>query len=110
VRDDTARLRDILEACELPIRETGPRLTELRSDPVIQAATQRWIEIIGEAASRLSDQVRDANPDIPWRSMIGMRNVLVHGYFDLDPAVVEAVVGRDIPMIARRIAEILEQS
>ena len=39
-----------------------------------------------------------------------MRNVLVHGYFDLDPAVVEAVVGRDIPMIARRIAEILEQS
>jgi len=79
VRDDTGRLRDILETCELLIREIGPRLPELRSDPVVQAATQRWIEIIGEAASRLSDEVREANPDIPWRSMIGMRNVLAHG-------------------------------
>jgi len=79
VRDDAGRLHDILEACELLIREIGPRLTELRSDPVIQAATQRWIEIIGEAASRPSDEVREANPDIPWGSMIGMRNVLAHG-------------------------------
>ena len=79
MRDDTGRLRDILETCELLIREIGPRLPELRSDPVVQAATQRWIEIIGEAASRLSDEVREANPDIPWRSMIGMRNVLAHG-------------------------------
>ena len=83
MRDDTRRLQDILEACELLIREVGPRVTDLRSDPVLQAATQRWIEIIGEAASRLSDQVRDANPDVPWRSMIGMRNVLAHGYFDI---------------------------
>ena len=79
MRDDTGRLRDILETCELLIREIDPRLPELRSDPVVQAATQRWIEIIGEAASRLSDEVREANPDIPWRSMIGMRNVLAHG-------------------------------
>ena len=42
--------------------------------------------------------------------MIGMRNVLAHGYFEIDAAVVEAVVGRDVPMIARRISQILEQS
>ena len=41
--------------------------------------------------------------------MIGMRNVLAHGYFDIDAAVIEAVVDRDVPMIARRITEILEQ-
>ena len=52
----------------------------------------------------------DANPAIPWRSMIGMRNVLAHGYFDLDPAVIAAVVDRDVPGIARRITEILEHS
>ena len=80
----------------------------LRTDPVLQAATQRWIEIIGEAASRLSDDITAASPDIPWRSMIGMRNVLAHGYFDIDAAVIEAVVEREVPMIARRITEILE--
>lgn len=110
MRDDSARLRDILEACELLTREIGPRVAELRTDPVVQAATQRWIEIMGEAASRLSDEVRDANPDVPWRSMIGMRNVLAHGYFDLDPAVIEAVVDHEVPEIARRITKILKHS
>lgn len=110
MRDDTARLRDILEACELLIREIGPRVTELRTDPVIQAATQRWIEIIGEAAARLPDDLKDANPAIPWRGMIGMRNVLAHGYFDIDPTVRETVVEHDIPSIARRITEILDRS
>jgi len=108
VRDDAARLRDILEACDLLIHEIGPRVEMLRTDPVLQAATQRWIEIIGEAASRLSDDITAASPDIPWRSMIGMRNVLAHGYFDIDAAVIEAVVEREVPMIARRITEILE--
>jgi len=108
VRDDAARLRDILEACDLLTHEIGPRVAALRTDPVLQAATQRWIEIIGEAASRLSDEVTAASPDIPWRSMIGMRNVLAHGYFDIDAAVIAAVVERDVPMIARRVAEILE--
>lgn len=107
MRDDTARLRDILEACELLNREIGPRISELRTDPVIQAATQRWIEIIGEAASRLSEDVLDANPDVPWRSMIGMRNVLAHGYFDIDPVIIDSVVTQDIPKIALHIEEIL---
>jgi uncharacterized protein with HEPN domain len=109
VRDDTARPQDILEACELLVREIGPRVREIRTDPIVQAATQRWIETIGEAASRLSSEITSANPDIPWRSMIGMRNVLAHGYFDIDPAVVEAVLERDIPRIAGRIKEILAE-
>jgi len=100
----------MLEACGLLMREIGPRVDELGSNPLVQAATQRWIEIIGEAASRVSDEVTAANPDIPWRSMIGMRNVLAHGYFDVDPAVVKVVLERDVPMIARRITEILDQS
>jgi uncharacterized protein with HEPN domain len=109
VRDDAARLRDILEACDLLIHEVGPRVEMLRTDPVLQAATQRWIEIIGEAASRLSEDVTAANPGIPWRSMIGMRNILAHGYFEIDPSVIEAVLDRDVPIIARQIAQILDR-
>lgn len=107
MRDDNARLRDILEACELLVREVGPRLHELGSDPVLQAATQRWIEIIGEVASRLSDGVRDTSSDVPWRQMIGMRNVLAHGYFEIDPGVLASVVEREIPLIAGRIGRML---
>lgn len=48
----------------------------------------RAIEVIGEAASRVSDETRAANPAIPWSAIVGMRNRLVHGYFDIDTEIV----------------------
>jgi uncharacterized protein with HEPN domain len=59
----------------------------------------RCIEIIGEAASRLSKEFRKAHPDVPWQYMIGMRNRIIHGYFDIDPDLVWKTASQELPAL-----------
>lgn len=67
------------------------------SDLVLAAALERFIEIIGEAASRVSEAERERHPEIPWRGIIGMRNRLVHGYAAVDHEVIWDVATGDLP-------------
>lgn len=62
-----------------------------------QYAIVHSIQIIGEAARRVSEEYREMHPEIPWRNIIGMRNQLVHKYDDVDLDVVWRVVQREIP-------------
>jgi len=71
---------------------TGKGRTDLETDLMFQFAIVRAIEIIGEAAARLTDATRAAHPEIPWSDIIGMRNRLVHGYFDVDLDIVWSTV------------------
>jgi uncharacterized protein with HEPN domain len=59
----------------------------------------RHLQIIGEAASKLPEEVRNLAPDIPWHKIIGMRNILVHDYFAIDLDAVWNTVQRDIPSL-----------
>lgn len=77
------------------------------SDPVLLAASQRWIEIIGEAAASVSDEFCRAHPDVPWRGAIGMCNILAHGYFHLDVDAVREVVEHDAPALESHVSRIL---
>lgn len=95
MRGDPERVQDMLDACRMLRTHLGGRREALEREPVAQAAAQRWIEIIGEAASRLAPELRDAHPEIPWSEIIGMRHILAHGYFDIDPEVVWNVIDRD---------------
>ncbi len=70
VRDDADRLLDMIEMGDFLIAHASDP-AKLRSDPVTQAAAQRWIEVLGEAASRVSAEVQEANPDVPWRTSTG---------------------------------------
>ena len=107
-RDEDALL-DIVEMIEL-IRKHGPRgEQELREDVVRQAATIRWIEIIGEAAGRISDDLRAANPDVPWQGVIGMRNVVAHGYDRVRLNIVWRVVDRELAPLEAQIRAILAE-
>ncbi len=69
-----------------------------------QFAVIRAIGIVGEAASRLSAESRASLPDVPWRSMIGMRHRIVHGYDEVDLRVVWQVVTVDLPLLLSRLA------
>jgi len=80
----------------------------LATDPVVQAAAHRWIEVLGEAASHLSDQLRSAHPEIPWREIIGTRVILAHAYFHIDQDIIGDVVQRDIPAIRSPLQQILD--
>lgn len=99
MRDDDARLADIIEACEHLIRHVGSDLQRLRDDPVARAAAHRWLEIIGEASSQLSEERKELHPSVAWRELIGMRNILAHGYFHVDDNVVRLSITRDVPAL-----------
>jgi len=74
---------------------------------VLEAALERFIEVIGEAASQVSVATRDSSPGIPWREIIGMRNRLVHGCAAVDHDIVWDVASADIPALIVSLERLL---
>jgi uncharacterized protein with HEPN domain len=70
-------------------------------------AVVRNIEIIGEAAKRLPQEVRDRASEIPWKNVAGMRDVIVHDYFAIDDEIVWSVVEKELPKLRSAIARLL---
>ncbi len=71
-------------------------------------AVSRALEIIGEAVKRIPDSVRSQYPDIPWRDIAGIRDKLIHDYFNADVGIIWKAVQEDVPMLKMMIANILE--
>ena len=67
----------------------------------------RNLQIIGEAVRTIPDEVRVLAPEIPWHQIAGMRNVLVHGYFEIDTDLVWDAVNRDVPALKPALAQLL---
>ena len=107
MRADRDRILDMVEMCDLLIRYASDRAA-LATDPVVQAASQRWIEVLGEAASHVSDNTRLAHPEIPWRDIIGTRVILAHAYFHVDQDIIGQVVDRDIPALRSQLVAVAE--
>jgi uncharacterized protein with HEPN domain len=109
VRDDRTRLYHMRDACEKIIQFTnGKTRDQLSDDELYQFAIIRLIEIIGEAASRLSDHLRSQYADVPWSAVIGMRNRLIHAYFDVDLDRIWDTITIAVPDLLNRIQDILE--
>lgn len=106
-RDDAARLRDILAAIENIEKYQTRGRDAFLLDELVQTWMVHHIEIIGESAGRLTEPFRAAYPEVPWRSIVAMRNVLVHEYFGIDQEQVWAVVERDLPALKERLGGIL---
>ncbi len=96
-RDDVY-LFDILDSATAAVEYVaGKSQTDFLADRQCQDAVIRRLEIIGEAARRLSDETRDAHPQLPWSGMIGQRNILSHKYDDVDFLIVWETVQSDLP-------------
>jgi uncharacterized protein with HEPN domain len=103
-RDDTAYLLDILIAANKAIGYLDElSWNEFETSELHQDAAMRALEIIGEAANRVSDSTKAAHPEIPWNQVIGMRNRLVHEYFRINLAAVWDTVSRDLPEPVQKI-------
>jgi uncharacterized protein with HEPN domain len=74
-----------------------------KRDAIVQDAVIRQVGILGEAASKLSRVFCDKHPSIQWREIVGMRNVVVHQYWEVDLYVVWEVVTEDIPALVRQL-------
>ena len=76
-------------------------------DPMVQDAVMRNFEIIGEAAKRLDNTYRQAHPQVPWRALAGLRDVLIHQYEGVDLRRVWAIVEKDLPLLKSSLSALL---
>lgn len=96
--------REAIELCN------GKSRADLDSDRIFNLALTRLIEIIGEAANRISTEIQIQYSDIPWFQMVGARNRLIHGYDNVDFDILWMIVSKDLPSIILKIEKILIDS
>jgi uncharacterized protein with HEPN domain len=105
---DEGYLYDILHEARTAREFVGWRtFEEFEKDKQCQYAVIRAIEVIGEAAGRISEEFREAHSEVPWRRMIGMRNRLIHGYGDIVLSTVWEVVSTSVPELIRSVEALL---
>ena len=108
LRDDTVLVKHILEAAEKSITFlSGRRREDLEEDEKLALSVIRLLEIVGEAASQVSEDYINAHPDIPWKNMVALRNRLIHGYFDVDLDIVWDTVKSDLPPVVKMLRPLL---
>lgn len=108
MRDPKERLRDILDAIERIRRYSDRGRTAFDADELIQSWFVRHIQVIGEAARMLPEEVRALAPDVPWREIIGMRHILVHDYFGIDGEAVWSAAVEDLLPLEARVKALLD--
>lgn len=84
-------------------------LEDLSGNRVQQLALTRLIEIIGEAAYRVTPEMKEQRPDIPWGKITGMRNKVIHGYDVLDIRVLHNTITQDLPDLVASLDDILDK-
>jgi uncharacterized protein with HEPN domain len=108
-RDDAYILDMLLAARKIQRYCRDVTWDEFERQEVLQDAILRLIQIIGEAAWKLSAEYREIHPDIPWQEIIGMRHRLVHEYFHIDLERVWDVVQKDIPGLISLLEPLVPQ-
>jgi len=107
-RDDTISLRHMLDhAKEAVAMSHGRARGELDQDRQLMLSLLKLVEIIGEAAGRVSEEMRETHPDIPWAQIVATRNRLVHGYDKVDLDMLWRIVSEDLPALIDNIAAML---
>ncbi len=101
---DAERIDDILAAIGRIEEIVAEGRKAFEESHVFQAAVMYNIQIIGEAATRLADDIRASYPNVPWRDVIGMRNLVVHRYFDIDLELVWETITRDLRSLKNALA------
>jgi len=109
-RRDVLRLRDILEAARL-IDDLLADLdyAQFETDSHRQAALMQYIGRIGECAAKLDDQTRSRRPELPWAEMRGMRNLIVHVYWRVDPQVLWRTARQAVPAIVEPLRSLVHE-
>jgi uncharacterized protein with HEPN domain len=109
-KTDLVRLHHMLDAAKEAISFVQNKTRQnLNSDRMLTLSLVKAIEIMGEAATKVSEKCRKEIPQIPWPNIINMRNRLIHGYFDINLDIVWNTVTEDIPPLIAELEHIVER-
>lgn len=108
---DRERLEHILAAIDRVARYTaGKNYDDLVADDMMYYAVVKNIEIIGEAANMLTSEYQSTHPETPWKKVKGMRNYIVHEYFQVDDIVVWDVVTNSLPELREQVTHYISET
>lgn len=108
LHDDRVSLQQMLDHAHEAVQFTAGRSAEdLESDRLLALALVRLLEVIGEAARRISDELRYCYPEIAWSQIIGLRNRLIHGYDSIDVNILWRIITTDLPDLIGNLKSIL---
>ena len=108
--DDRWRAQHMADAAEQALAFVqGRRRADLDTDAMLRLALTRAVEIVGEAAAKVSDAGRTECRDVPWAQIVGMRNRLVHAYFDVDANILWDTVLLALPPLLAQLRAALEK-
>lgn len=106
---DKARLEHILDAIsEIQSYTKDTDLEEFTGNSMKKYATIKQLEIIGEAASQITNGMKEKYSEVEWREIVGLRNILIHEYFGVDENIVWGIITKDIPKLKIHVARILQ--
>jgi uncharacterized protein with HEPN domain len=106
-RDEISMRQMLDHAVEASRFASGKRREDLDTDRLFHLAMTRLLEIVGEAAGRVSLSTREQYPQIAWPQIVGLRNRLIHGYDQVDCDILWLIAENDIPMLIADLEEII---
>lgn len=108
--DELIRLRHMRDhAAEAIAMVSGKNRDDLDNDRMLELALVRLMEIIGEAAGRITPETRAKLPNIPWSDVVAMRNRLIHGYDSIDHDILWDTIDHDLPSLQEAIDGLIQQ-
>ena len=108
-KDDLVRLWHMLDAAREAVSfSAGKSRSDLDTERMLVLSLVKCLEIIGEAASRVSAAYQDRHPEIPWLDIIGMRHRLIHAYYDVNLDIVWRTVTDDLPPLVATLEELVQ--
>ena len=103
-KDDLVRLRHMLDAAVEAVELIrGKTCADLDKDRVLSLALVRLLEIVGEAANRVTTPTRQQNPDIPWSQIVNLRHRLIHGYDTINMDILWKILTADLPTLIAQL-------
>ena len=108
MRSDRLRLEDMRDAIDEVARYLPADRAAFDRDPPVQSHIYRHVMIVGEAAWQLSQALKDANPQVPWKQIAGMRHIMVHDYFKVDWNIVYETAKTHVPALRPHVEAMLK--
>jgi uncharacterized protein with HEPN domain len=108
-RDWRLRVADMLDAAETAVSLTnGLEKAEFLADRTLVDASIKNLSVLGEAAAQIPDEIARQWPDVPWRMMRDMRNLIIHEYFGVNPDIVWGTITDDLPVVLAELRRLVE--